>query len=262
MVSCGSQDGDPPTPSSEPPPAGKGNRIHDIGDPASPSKAADKTLVTISGAVVVAIDTYDETNDGKSLGSIYVADVGSHEPYSGISLYRPTFNPATLKIAPGDVLDMTGTYQENQSLPIEFAKGAFNVQLADPVATLRFDARNDETAPTPTKIKLEDLSNYETGRKWLGMLVEIDDLPPLERDATPAASGRLAANLMPSDSSQSGPPACTDPFPKVPTLVNELADLTPLALKKGTVIKKLTGVVTFFCNLHVAPRSVTDVVVE
>lgn len=262
MVSCGSQEGDVPKPAGEPPAAGKAHRIHEIADPDSPTKAAHQTSVSLSGVVVLAIDTFDETGDGKSMGSIYVEDLGSQEPYSGIGLYRPTFNPATLRIAPGDVLDMTGEYQENQSLPIAFAPGAFNVQLADPIATLRFDARSDGTAPKPMKIALEDLADYKKGRQWLGMLVTVENLPPLERDATPGSSGRLATNLMPSTGDDTKAPACTDPFPKVPTLVNELADLTPLPLKKGTVIKKLTGIVTFFCNLHIAPRSVADIELE
>jgi hypothetical protein len=40
--------------------------------------------------------------------------------------------------------------------------------------------------------------------------------------------------------------------------VNELTELP--VLKEGDVIKSLTGVVTFFCNLHLAPRNANDIV--
>jgi hypothetical protein len=36
-------------------------------------------------------------------------------------------------------------------------------------------------------------------------------------------------------------------------------DLTPLQLTKGTTLKSVVGVVTFFCNLHIAPRTAADI---
>lgn len=260
-LSCGSRDGDPPSPEVEPPPNGKAHSIHEIANPDSPLKAVSPSTVDISGAAVVAVDAFDETGDGKSAGTIYVADVGSQEPYSGISLYRPTFNPSTLRVAAGDVLDMRGTFQENQSLPIPFAPGAFLVQIADPLASLRFDGRNDSTMPQPIKIDINELSQYTSGRKWLNMLVTVENVT-IERDAFSAAGGpgRISAGLLPDPNAGGTPPACTDPFPKVPTMTNELMDIAALQLPKGTVIKKLTGLVVFFCNLHIAPRSPADIV--
>jgi hypothetical protein len=256
LLSCGSREGDPPSALGVPPPGGRGHRIHEIGDPASPLKAADKDAVAVTGAVVVAVDTYDETHDGKSAGTIYVADLGSQEPYSGISLYQPSFNPSTLRVGAGDVIDLTGgLYEENTTLPVPFAPGSFLVQIATPIATLRFDGRPDNPL-VPTKIDVAELANFDTGRKWLNMLVTVENVT-IYSDAT--GTKRISAGLQP-DSGPGQQPACTDPFPKVPALVNELMDLNALALTKGTVIKSLTGVVTFFCNLHIAPRSAADIV--
>lgn len=254
LPSCSSETGDPHAASPVPPPAGKDRRIHEIADPNSETKAAHDTPVAVSGVVVIAVDRYDETANGKSAGTIYVSDLGSREPYSGISLYNPSFIPGNLRVGAGDALDLRGTFQENQDIPIKFAPGAFLVQLANPIGTFRFDAN----VPDPVEIDVADLESYETGRKWLNMLVTVKNVT-LQRDAFgESTSGRISAGMLPETST--GQTACDAPFPKVPTLVNELMDLGPLQLKKGTVVKSITGVVTFFCNLHLAPRSAADVV--
>lgn len=261
VASCGSREGDLPSPSAPPPPGGEGHRIHELRDPASPNKAAHESQVTVSGAVVVAVDRFDETHNGRSMGTIYVQDLGTktpgsdtvvHEPYSGISLFNPSFIPGNLRVGPGDALDLRGQFQENQDVPLKFAPGAFLVQLANAIGTFRFDAEE------PKPIELDDikvLETYEEGSKWLNMLVTVKNVTV---DGKPFGSGgRRSYNLMPSTS---GAGECDAPFPKVPTLVNALTDLEPLQLTAGTVITSLTGVVTYFCNLQIAPRSVKDVV--
>ena len=178
------------------------------------------------------------------MGTIYVQDLGSKEPYSGISLFNPSFIPGNLRVGPGDALDLRGQFQENQDIPIKFAPGAFLVQLSNAIGTFRFDAN----VPDPVEIDIKDLETYETGSKWLNMLVTVKNVTV---DGKPFGSGgRRSYNLLPPPST--GAVACDGPFPKVPTLVNSLADLEPLQLAPGTVIKSLTGVVTFFCNLQIA----------
>jgi hypothetical protein len=264
--SCDSEVGDQPSPTSIPPPAGKDLRIHQIRNPESPTKAAHESQVAVSGAVVIAVDRFDETSNGRSMGTIYVQDLGSQEPYSGISLFNPSFIPGNLRVGAGDALDLRGQFQENQTLPIEFAPGAFLVQLSNAIGTFRFDA----TIPPPREIQLEELGDYATGSKWLNMLVTVKNVTI---QGEPFGSGgRRSWGLLPE--AEAADRACTAPFvvqpgadgaktfSKPPTLVNELMDLGPQAekLTPGTVIKSLTGVVTFFCNLHIAPRSADDIV--
>lgn len=256
LVSCdGGGGGDPPAPITVPPPAGKDQRIHEIRDPQSPLHAADASQVKVSGAVVIAVDTHDETNDGKSAGTIYVSDLGSQDPYSGISLYNPSFIPGNLRVGPGDALDLRGELQLNNTIPIPFAKDAFLVQIANPIGTFRFDASVPDpvTKQDGRDLKVDDLSTYENGQKWLNMLVTIKNVTVVK--ANKPSKGRVSYDLM---SIPNGSTTCTDPFPKVPTLVNELTELP--ALQEGQVIKSLTGVVTFFCNLHIAPRDAKDIV--
>jgi hypothetical protein len=274
VSSCGTSDyGDQPSDPFIPAPSGKGNRIYQIANPASPTKAASQDTVAVTGAVVVAVDTFDETGDGKSSGTIYVADLGSKEPYSGISLYNPSFVPPSLQISAGDTLDLRGTYQENQDLPVKFAPKAFLVQISNPVATFQFDAK----VPDPVDVDVRDLQEYDRGRRWLNMIVRLKDVT-LQRDAN-KPGGRVSAGLLPetgsglsckanTDCPANAPTcdkfhckaACSDPFPKAPVLVNELMDLSTVPqLTQGTVIKELVGVVTYFCSLHVAPRTAADI---
>lgn len=248
--SCSTEAGDPPSSSEPPPPGGRGQRIHEIADPESPTKAEHGSNVSVTGAVVVAVDSYDETHDGKSSGTIFVSDLGSTEPYSGISLYNPSFVPGNLRVAAGDALDLRGEFQENQTIPIEFAPGAFLVQLSNAVGAFRFEAN----VPDPIEIELEDLFEYTKGRRWLNMLVRVKDVT-LEKGF--GSNGRQTFPLAPDTGTGR---ACTDPFPKAPALVNDLTDLGALPLAEGTKVRSLTGVVTFFCNLRIAPRSAADVV--
>lgn len=265
-LSCDAERGDPPSPAFVPPPAGKDLRIYEIRDPESPTKAMHGSAVAVSGAVVIAVDRYDETQNGRSAGTIYVQDLGSSRPYSGISLFNPSFIPGNLRVGAGDALDLRGQFQENQDLPISFAPGAFLVQLSNAIGSLRFDAR----VPDPVEVPLDELADYATGSQWLNMLVTVRNVTV---QGEPFGSGgRRSWGLLPE--ADDADRACESPFvttvgadgtktfSKPPTLVNELTDLSPHAerLQAGAVVSSLTGVVTFFCNLRIAPRSVSDVV--
>lgn len=255
LLSCGSQDGDPPVNKGVPPAEGKDLRIRDISDPASDKKAQHLQVVAVSGVRVVAVDQNDETGDGRSRGTIYVQDLlpDPRVGYAGISLFAPEFIPGNLKVGPGDVLDMRGTYQENQNIGtnVVFAPGATLDQLARPVVTFRYE---DKPAQ-PVLIDVNDLADYEKGRRWLNMLVKVENVE-IQGALTEAASGRASVNLLPGEGGQV---ACDAPFPKPPTLTNELADLNPLEIRGKTPVRSITGIVTYFCNLHLSPRSIADV---
>lgn len=253
IVSCGSQEGDPHSNHGVPPPEGKEMRIRQIADPTSPDKAQHLETVAVSGVTVIAVDQHDETANGKSRGTIYVQDLGSKEPYSGLSLFAPSFVPGNLRVGPGDVLDLRGTYQENQNIgSAVFAPGATLPQLSRPVATFRYEGK----LPEPVDIDVKDLETYETGRKWLNMLVRVKDVTV--RGAV-FESGNAQRVSVPLTDAPSNGVKCEDPFPKAPTLTNELANLNDLDIRGSTPVKSIVGVVTYFCNLHLSPRSIADV---
>ena len=256
LLSCGSQDGDPHSNGGVPPAEGKDLRIRDITDPTSDKKAQHLQQVSISGVRVIAVDHNDETKDGKSQGTIYVQDL-SPDPkvgYAGTSLFAPEFIPGNLKVGPGDVLDMRGTYQQNQTLgtTVTFPPGATLDQLARPVATFRYE---DKPAQ-PVLIDVNDLSDYAKGRRWLNMLVKVENVE-IQSPVIKGQSGRATAEITPGGTGAQI--ACEDPFPKPATITNELTDLESLDLRAKTRVRSITGIVTFFCNLHLSPRSVEDV---
>jgi hypothetical protein len=226
---------------------GTGERLRDIQNPASPSYDGAGGTVTVSSVVVTAVDTFDETANGKSAGTIFVQDVDQSAPYAGVSLYSPTFIPGNLRLAPGDVINMTGQYVEETTIgtTVTFPAGTFLPQMSKPQVTQAFETQ----VPTPVLIQLTDLDDFvSTGRQWVGMLVTIQNVTP---GTLANNKGRVTAPL--------------DGVTDGPEINNELFDLqtwtgsnTSNSFPPGTTFKSITGVVDFFYNLFICPRSMAD----
>jgi hypothetical protein len=218
---------------------GPGMRLRDVQNPAN--KESGQT-VDITGVVTTAIDTFDETHDGKSLGTIFVQDADISGPLAGISMYAPTFIPANLRLAPGDVIQMDGQYNEQMMIgsTVDFAPD-FLPQMYKPQVQPMFEM----PTPTPTVITLADLADFTHARPYLGMLVELDDITvpyaPLN-DGT----GRVHAALT------------TDTG--APSLATELYDLNPSSFAANTHFDKIIGLVDFFFTIYICPRSAADLV--
>ena len=258
LLSCSSPSGDPHSSTEPPTPQGKDLRIAQVNNPDLPEHAGylAADAVTVSGAAVVAVDTFDETTNGKSVGTIYVQDLGSQSPFSGTSLFAPSFVPGNLRVGAGDVLDLHGPFQENASIGTAiFAPGSVLPQLARPTATFRLELGDEQK---PVDIDPQDLADYKTGRQWLNMLVRVKN-PKVLGDVSKAkeVNGRLSIGILPKQPGEAN--GCNTPFPKAPTLANELADIGALEIKQNTPIKSITGVVTFFCNFHLSPRRASDI---
>ncbi len=245
-AACGSRssDNDPPTPPA-PNAAGAGPHVSDISDPGKKTHAKANANVQVTGVVVTFVDQFDETTDGKSRGTIYVQDLESHAPFAGIGLFAPTFVPSSLVVGPGDVLDLAGQYQENATLgtTVTFPVGDVLTQLAHPTGTFRFEYKS----PDPTPIDWHDLNTFATGRKWMGQLVTITDVTLAT--AIAFSKGRASAALTTAEAGA-----------EIPTLTNELVQLD--AYPQGQKFKSITGIITYFYNLHIAPRSKADLVAE
>jgi len=260
LASCGSSSGDggggdPHSNNGIPPVGGKEKRIRDVADPGVEGHAdLVATTQAVSGAIVIAVDSFDETQNGKSIGTIYVQDLGSKEPYSGITLFSPTFNPGNLAVSPGDVLDMRGKYTESTTIgtTVTFAPGSVLPQISQPVATFRYETQ----VPEPVDIDINDLTDFTKGRRWLGMLVRVKNVTIEDKPYT-GASGHTSVALTPAI--PNALTACEAPFPKVATIVNDLISLDDFAFKKGDKVTSIVGVVGFFCSLKIAPRSKADI---
>lgn len=250
IAACSAQ-GDQPQ-QVNPSPLGNGMRLRDVQD-ASKNACAGKPCaglsVNVTSAVVTAVDSFDETKNGKSRGTIFVQDADVVGPYAGVSMYAPTFVPANLRLAPGDVINLSGQYVEQTTIgsTVNFAPD-FLPQMNKPQVTQSFETQ----LPKPIVVPLTDLDSFVSGRKWIGMLVTIEDVTvigPLVADT----SGRVSAAFTTTANGVK--------------INNELWDLqvwngsnTANSFPTGTHFKSITGIVDFFFNIFIAPRSMADLV--
>lgn len=245
-------------PTNDPSILGHGQRLSEINDRAG-AHPPDGTLVQVTGVSILAIDTFDETSDGASFGNIYAQDLpvgGPTPPYGGITLFDSSFSPPTLRVSAGDVVDVRGTYDEFEgpsSSPFA-CTDASNVESCESLPeivggniSLRFEGK----VPEPVVIPLSELASYETGRKWIGMLVRVDGVKA-QSDGYKSSAGRYSVRLDVA--------GVSDPK-KLPTINNALMDLEgagkPMAT--GTAYKSVTGVVQYFYNFAISPRTKDDI---
>ena len=242
-VGCSSLEPDPPAPY-EPSPLGNGDRVADVTNPGASTYAPGQN-VDLTSLVALWQDEFDETRDGKSVGTVYFQDVGSQAPYSGLSAFEASFVPADIRIFPGDVFDVVGEYEESLNVGTAvFPTPQTLPQLARPVCTFRYEY----VSPPPTPVPLSDLNDYDLGRKWEGMLVTVKDV--YIDTASTDSSGRVTYSMV-SSAGQLPPNNSV-------AISNELYALQPNAYPSGTHFASVTGIVTWFYSYHVAPRTPAD----
>jgi len=254
--------GDSPAPYA-PNPLGNGLRLAQVQDPTSPDYHPNDNA-NMTSQVVTWLDTYDETMDGKSVGTLYVQDVGSQAPYAGVGIYEESLVPASLTVLPGDVLDLQGPYQESGNIgSATFNAGTFLPQLYKPVGTFRYEF----TPPDPKVITVDDLAEnvgkktdgaFAMSRRWLGMLVTIQNVSvaaavPGPRVTYPMeeADGTVAANA----------PAISNENYNLHASTDGAGNPDPAGYPSGTRFSSVTGIVTWFYTFHIAPRTAADLVV-
>src|SRR5262249_51392917 len=144
---------------------------------------------------IVAIDTFDETGNNQK-GNYYLQDTtcsdkpGTSKPFSGITIFGPTFSPPDLRLAQGDVVDVSGSITEFLGPSVgKFGQCKTLPEISGTVS-FRFDSVGD---PTPVDVQLSDLKSYATARQWLGMLVKVSPLS-IANDAA-ASGGRYSADI-------------------------------------------------------------------
>ena len=190
---------------------------------------------------VTAVDTWDETNDG-AIGSVYVQDTVSPTPiYGATSIFDPTYSPPGLRPQPGDVLDVNGTYEEYDG---PTSSMVFSQCETLPQITGAASFRYNGVVPAPVVIQPVDLSTYEGARQYLNMLVTVENV--VIAAAGKESSGRYNASVaVPSGSTW--------------TIADELFDLPDeYPLSQGESFTSVTGIVTYFYSVQLAPRGVYD----
>jgi hypothetical protein len=246
--------GDPAADAGPPSALGNGLRIAECNDPDSSVRpAANQTNVNVTGATFIIQDQFNENGKTGSVGAVYVQDFHSSladsgaAPFSGIELYKSTYEPASLALAPGDVIDFTGEYQEYDGPSTFSFNGAYQPEMYEPIITFRFDY----SPPIPVVIPIADLAQWSTGYKWMSMLVTVKDT--IGGDYTDDGNGAGGVYLTTSESEDAL------------TMDNELYPLPYDSAqygpgKIGSVhFTSVTGVVTYFDSFHIAPRSAADI---
>jgi hypothetical protein len=236
-AACTQRIDDAPVPAS-PSVLGHGKRLREV---QQTNAGYVNKSVLVTSAVVTAVDGFDETNDGKSRGTIWLQDVDAPGGYSGISLFAPSFQPANLRLAPGDVVDLDGTYVEQQIIgtTVNFAP-AFLPQLVQPSVTFRYET----AVPSAVEIPLDDLKDFNKGRQWIGLLVTLKNVTVENAPIADKTGKRRTANFTNDKNA--------------PSVSNELFEYADFPA--GTTFKSITGIVTFFFSLKIAPRSAADLV--
>jgi hypothetical protein len=158
-------------------------------------------------------------------------------------LFSPSFQPSNLRLFPGDIVDVNGSYVELHKIgaTVDFGSN-FLPQFDRPNLVFRSETTK---LPEPVDIDVLDLFDFTKARRWLGMLVRVKNLQ-MAKGPFRAPSGRVTAAI----SSAQGSPAIS----------NELFDLKEGAFPDGTILKSVTGICTFFFNFKIAPRSEADIV--
>ena len=250
--------GDPPADAGTPSALGNGIRIAQMNAPDS-GYVNGQMNVAVTGATYLITDNFAETGQPSSVGSVYVQDFHSNAPdagptpkYSGMLLYKTTFEPASLMLSAGDVIDFTGEYQQYTSP--SFPAGQFQPEMFQPAVTFRFDYG----PPNPTQINITDLTSYATGYPWMSMLVTVKGT--WGGCGATGGAGRGVVYLT----SNTGMSAVS--------IDNELFDLDYTGPEFGQYnqgsctsqgkiyFASVTGIVTYFVSFHISPRSRADIV--
>jgi hypothetical protein len=139
------------------------------------------------------------------------------------------------------VVDVTGQYEELVGPPT----GAFGQCQTLPQLAGTADLRFDRTVPPPVVITPADLSSYDRARQYLSMLVTVTNVV-IAADGV-EKNGRYNAGVV---------------IPGGGTtwqIDDELFDLPhQMPLHQGDTFTSVTGIVTYFYDFHLAPRSVAD----
>jgi hypothetical protein len=229
----------------------------------------------LSGQVVVAVDSYDETGAGAT-GTVYIQDVipdGSDPPpYSGLEVFSPSYTPPDLRVFTGDVVDSfgqleeflgpsTSPFPECRTLPEFAADVSLRFETFTPPKPLTIVKSGMQTDYT----RFDPIRGYANARQWLGMLVTMNDVyldvpscsnssAPLQcTDCAHCPVGRWSSTI-----NIGGGITAYDSF----SVDNELFDMNgkgPPIPAAATHFTSITGIVTYFYGFHIAPRSVDDI---
>ncbi|NMC70362.1 MAG: hypothetical protein GYA57_09890 [Myxococcales bacterium] len=204
-------------------------QLQTVTDPDYPGVGA---RVLIRDAIVTAVDTYDEDGGGH-IGNVWIAEPGGGA-WSGVQLFNPVVVPSRVRLAPGDIVEVSGTLDEfvlrnDDGTPMD--RDGTETELVD----ASIQKIGETLPPAPTDVRENDLADLRTAEPWEGCLVRVQNLTLTggynRYGEAPTAGGIEVAN--------------------------DLYEIPGAGA--GTTIRSLTGVVTYFFGFKVMPRGPEDV---
>jgi hypothetical protein len=230
------------------------NQLHEnpkiLGNPiaqqaAPATRLKDGSTIRARGVVVVAVDNYDDSGQG-AVGDIYVQDPvqtgPKGTPWSGLRLYRPTKNPPDLELAPGQGVDLVGEFIAFPGPPgsAPFGDGIFVPQASNGALSLTYEGR----PPEPVDLTLDDVKDPKVGMQYASRLVRFKNV------------------TLTADFAGARPEATIYDTSKSLVLSAKLYPVhldTAVNAKKGVTLKSVTGVLDYFYNMKLCPRSRADI---
>lgn len=246
---------------------GNGDRISDVLGPATWFDAKNSMSVNcaspaeenvdLTGLTIMAVDRFDEVADG-ALGNVYVQDTRKDPgEYQGMTVFDPGYSPPDLRVARGDVLDILGVYSEFMGPTSGLFGKCKSLPEVSGTATFRFEG---STTPAKT-VALQDLFGYQNARRYLGMLVTIEDVTlsadPASSNSGLPTGGRYTADIDHSKIDTTG--VDVSDYLKISNELYDVLNDGPV-LEKGAKFKSVTGIVTYFYGFKISPRSPEDFV--
>jgi len=223
--------------------------LYQVQDPEAEGHPDADTQVRITNLLVTAVDRFDEDGEGRT-GTIFVQEVGGG-PFSGIQMFRPTIQPASEYLLPGDVVEVEGTY-------VEFELGQINPDGADPrgrTVSQITDGIARKTgewiSPEPTLVEdSNDVQVDPAAEEWEGVFVELRDVEAL---TPPDSRGAFFVQGDADCEMTRDAETCAQ--------VDDDNYAIPDAAA-GMRLSRVAGVVTYFYTYKVLPRSPLDVEVD
>lgn len=208
-----------------------GDTIYMVQDPSNQHFVQDGDEVVLTSKVVTAVDKF-----GSRTGSFWISEPNGGA-WSGVQVYNTDTTSAWWgQLQVGDLVTVHGRKMEYSYLDPDTNEPLFDDPLTE-ITEASVTRLGAGTPLSPTEIAASDLNSVENGEKWEGVLVRLTNVRVStirERD------GRLEVNLFGSTKAQ-----------------DDLVDLT--SVNEGVCLSRLTGVVTYFFDFYLLPRSAADI---
>jgi predicted extracellular nuclease len=204
-------------------------KINDIQDKTSTKHPSIGTQVTVTG-IITAVDA--SKDGGSNYSGFFIQDQAGGS-YSGIYVYHQFTDASTVKPVLGELVELTGTYDEYQTVS----------ELKNATWTKKSSA----TLPTPIKVAAKDVSNTGTkGEEYEGVLIEVGAMT-----VSSVAQDSKGKNVSFVDA--------TSGLHVDHMLYDDFLNPTPPTV--GTKYTKIVGPLHYsFSAFRIAPRAAADLV--